>query len=932
MDQKYSCILIFILGFADCHISYIVPSDSTNRTILCPPTSYTGNCIIMLFSQVGENLTVLSESNDVTLLFLPGNHTLKASVTIKSLSSFTMMSNRGLPRPVIKCEKSTNFHFLSISYVKIDGISIIGCLNNRISMIDEFIISNSTMQPDADINLLGRAMIVKRSTFLAVESLFGSFYSAIYLSLSSATITNCTFRNNHADGFRNAYGGALFIDNGHNITIEYSTFSFHNGVFHHIVRSGSVMYSRYSEILITNCSFNNNHDGAIVVSHSIMKVTKSYFAKNASPIGGAAIEVQDGGMITISDTHFFHNIMHFDRFPIQVYSLDTSAKHRAAIYCHLCKMEIKHSKFERNKGIAVHSYQGQIKIDSCQFISNQAEEVGGGFYANKQTKIHISGTTTFKYNSAHYGAAFYAYLSTIYVTGRLSIIKNTAWVGAIGLIHSTATIKANIVFSGNIGSFFVYSGEVLLGAIQDDYDEANFIRNYQHKRTGRESEAIAPTILNEGGAITLFVSRLELQINTTLSHNTASNGGGILAVMSIIVCNHTLLVSANTVRDTGGGLYLYQSELSLFGFANISNNTAEVCGGGIHAINALLKLIGIHSGLNRQAGFTGSISFELNTAVNCGGGAFFETGSKIIILELQYSSDIATVRFIKNTADYGGAMYIADDTNVGMCSSGQKHTLTAATQSACFFHLSAIFHIKSTATITDAFSFYQNQANTSGADLFGGLLDRCTVSSYRILRYSTVQGYVRSIEQNSSSKPVRVCLCIATKQVECGFQPTTITIKKDEKFAMHIAAVDQMNHTVKAMIHSYLSSNLGSLGEGQQVQSIGSSCENITFSIVSPKQNEEVVVYAEGPCKDLGISPLRIPINFIPCQCPLGFEQYKVIKNKCVCVCHYKLKEVFKFISESDCNTTTLLIRRNRDFWVSYTTNDTLLTVKQCPL
>ena len=140
-----------------------------------------------------------------------------------------------------------------------------------------------------------------------------------------------------------------------------------------------------------------------------------------------------------------------------------------------------------------------------------------------------------------------------------------------------------------------------------------------------------------------------------------------------------------------------------------------------------------------------------------------------------------------------------------------------------------------------------------------------------------------------------------------------------------------MNHTLNATIHSYLSSNLGSLGESQQIQSIGSSCDNITFSIVSPKQKEELVIYAEGPCKDLGISPLRIPIIFIPCHCPLGFEQYKVIKNKCVCVCHHKLKEIFKFMSDSDCNSTSLLLSRNRDFWMAYTMNETLITAKICP-
>ena len=48
-----------------------------------------------------------------------------------------------------------------------------------------------------------------------------------------------------------------------------------------------------------------------------------------------------------------------------------------------------------------------------------------------------------------------------------------------------------------------------------------------------------------------------------------------------------------------------------------------------------------------------------------------------------------TVSFIKNTADYGGAVYVADDPNIGMRSSGLKHTLIAATQSEYFFQLTS---------------------------------------------------------------------------------------------------------------------------------------------------------------------------------------------------------------------------------------------------
>ena len=107
-------------------------------------------------------------------------------------------------------------------------------------------------------------------------------------------------------------------------------------------------------------------------------------------------------------------------------------------------------------------------------------------------------------------------------------------------------------------------------------------------------------------------------------------------------------------------------------------------------------------------GIRGVISFSLNTADKCGGGAFLETGSKINIL--RYSSN--AVVFIGNTADYGGAVYVADDTNVGMCSSGEMHTLTAATQSECFFQLSSVTEPKhSSATIADVFRFQENQAN-----------------------------------------------------------------------------------------------------------------------------------------------------------------------------------------------------------------------------
>ena len=131
-------------------------------------------------------------------------------------------------------------------------------------------------------------------------------------------------------------------------------------------------------------------------------------------------------------------------------------------------------------------------------------------------------------------------------------------------------------------------------------------------------------------------------------------------------------------------------------------------------------------------------------------------------------------------------------------------------------------------------------------------------------------------------------------------------------FVLKIAAVDHVNHRVNATIHGSVTDNQASLGEEQRVQRVESGCSDLVYSIVSPRDTAELEIYAGGPCKNLGISALRVPIKFIPCSCPLGFEQHKVIKNKCHCICHCKLKQALNFDTDAYCNSTTLLLTRNR--------------------
>ena len=601
MELRSYIIFVFValnLEFTTSDIRYILPST---KAATCPSAN---NCFIL--SHVAENNFTWISGLNTTLLFMPGNHTLTSSLTIKNLSSFVMIANKHLPRPVINCEQQSMFSFISIAYIRIDGLSLNGCLN-EVSMINEFIMKDIIMLGHR--NASRRALFVKDSSIIVVGSQFESFNEAIYLLQSSSRISHCTFSNNTAL----TKGGALRIEDRCNITIEHSTFSFHTCYRVHSCEAGAVLYSTDSELLITNCTFDNNKDGAIAVVHSKVRIVNSYFLGNVAWYGAAIQAHRNTLAIVITDTHFCYNEPDSDIYKLDVY---TVASPGGAIRCWKCKVEIIRGIFEHNKGAAVLGIQAQIKIKSCQFSNNTAAKLGGGVYASFQTNLEIAGTTLFDNNVASYGAAFHAFSSIVSIVGTISIVNNTANLGAVSIIHSTAIIRANVIFSGNIGSFFAYSGKVRFIPLHSGKVNFTCTGNYQ-TLSYKISKYVGSEIIREGGAITLFISRLELQGKTNLSHNTASNGGGIIAITSTIVCNSTLLISNNYVTDTGGGIYLYQSELSIFGNITISNNRANVCGGGLHAISAFLKLIPRSRSINIIAfkGIIIKLSIESNFAV-----------------------------------------------------------------------------------------------------------------------------------------------------------------------------------------------------------------------------------------------------------------------------------------------------------------------------
>ena len=170
-----------------------------------------------------------------------------------------------------------------------------------------------------------------------------------------------------------------------------------------------------------------------------------------------------------------------------------------------------------------------------------------------------------------------------------------------------------------------------------------------------------------------------------------------------------------------------------------------------------------------------------------------------------------------------------------------------------------------------------------------------------------------------SSRPVRVCFC-NNSQLDCSYELCPFSIQRGETIRVPLVAVDQANQSISAKVHGFLSLNQGgSLGEQQSTQNTSSSCTNLSFTVASPQSNdiEELVVYADGPCKDAIPSQRKILINFKKCMCPTGFQEDSMETSRCICECDTKLTE-YNSVTIARCDFQTKTLEKITNSWIGY--------------
>ena len=361
--------------------------------------------------------------------------------------------------------------------------------------------------------------------------------------------------------------------------------------------------------------------------------------------------------------------------------------------------------------------------------------------------------------------------------------------------------------------------------------------------------------------------------------------------------------------------------MGISGNCTIIGNYAERNGGGIFSISSSIAIQG-------NGVFSTSLMLTQNQA-SLGGGLFLVLNSQLYVVF--FSQVVSTFNLVENTADYGGAIYVADEANQETCI-GDVYGSILTSSRDCFIQTVELLPDEKARVdhqiLKRSFNFTNNNAVFLGSDLFGGLLDRCTV---RIIHRShqhednslnagvmllTRMSNINNLTMESiSSKPITIHLCTNDKHDHTNDAPL-IQVEQGESFSIPVVAVDQVNHPINATVLASLSSMFSGLSEGQHSQEIDAACTNLTFTVTAPDyiEKDKIVLYADGPCSDVNKLFVReIRIRFKQCRCPVGFQRNAALPNTCTCTCHKNITRLVK-----NCNSTTVSFARKRNSWISY--------------
>ncbi|XP_064389300.1 uncharacterized protein LOC135337313 isoform X2 [Halichondria panicea] len=873
----------------------------------------------------GANDVYIKDCNfsDFVLLNQAENHLVKITNTqTATVESTLFMNNIGRALHV----EADDVYITNSVFTRNDGGAVFIKSNNALINNTEF--NYNSAESGGAVEVVSGAVVITWCNFTNNKASQNG--GAISVVSGSVSISNSELTNNSAD----YYGGTINVDSG-NVSISNSELTNNSADSY-----GGAIYVISGSVSIFNSELTNNsatnYGGAISVHSGNVSIFNSELTNNSADYSGGAIVVGSGSL-SISNSELTNNSAEYYGGAIYIFSVNVS----------ISNSELTNNSANYGGAIVVDS--GNVSISNSELTNNSADYYGGTINVDSGS-VSIS-NSELTHSSAEYGGAIYVLSGSVSISNSELTHNFAKKGGVIYVFQSSTLIIHNTDITNNMASLNILQSNVT-------FTGRNIVSNNGRPIYAFNSriEFNGPTILSNnhgvfGGAISADHS--QIYINTKgviITNNTATSGGGIFLRESTLLVKEPIKIYHNTAQD-GGGIYAYSSRVEFqsvqmenaYGYlippkseiplqseippqSEIAHNIAEN-GGGIHAVSSTIKLTQSH------------VNIDSNTANTSGGGVYLQQSSKLYLFKMneEYTQD----RYVKlmsnnNLAQYGGGIFVADDTQSGACRGGATEDDATRTIFAnCFIQTIKLYESRSDSNYfnTNYFNTFMtdNTATQSGADIYGGLLDRCTVSQNA--EYKSLNGldYVKktvnsSIEPLSiSSRPVQVILCNYS-QYDYG------STKKGHTFTISVMAVDQVRNQMNATIRSSVVSESGRdrFKEGQAKHEIGNRCTELEYNVFSQDSSAQVELYAEGPCINLGISRQLINIYFQPCICPIGLQPIQS-DIECRCDCDPDLQQRYQITNCSDENGT-IKLESNNNIWigVTNTTNGTGYIVSNC--
>lgn len=342
-------------------------------------------------------------------------------------------------------------------------------------------------------------------------------------------------------------------------------------------------------------------------------------------------------------------------------------------------------------GVAIRINSGDVSIDNCSFIDNEAKNVWGGALYIKSSVSNVNITNSlFINNSADVGGILRAESDS----WNINIINNT-------FINNTATSHGGVscVFSTHVtfaGCTFINNSAPSSGAIHfhsagNLVDNCTFINN-RANGTGDDGYAGAVGLVySTNGGVTISNSKffnnsannyggaIEVQgggsnakiVNCTLENNSAGYGGAIrIQGSNTLVENSTFI---NNSAITNGGAISITGDDTIVSNSIIANNTAAN-GAGVfiqgRKTTISKSLIENNTASNNGAGvyiqgnsatIKDSTIYNNNASVN--GGGVYINGNDASISNVNFTLNNAIPDEEKLDDGLGGAIFIAGGNN-----------------------------------------------------------------------------------------------------------------------------------------------------------------------------------------------------------------------------------------------------------------------------